>query len=45
MYVLRRLTIPLLSPTILSGDILIFAYAMAEFAPPMLLGVRPEFMC
>ncbi len=37
-YVLRRLTIPLLAPAILSSAILVFAYAMAEFAPAMLLG-------
>jgi iron(III) transport system permease protein len=37
-YVLRRITIPLLAPAILSSAILVFAYAMAEFAPAMLLG-------
>ncbi|MDI7259830.1 MAG: iron ABC transporter permease [Thermodesulfobacteriota bacterium] len=37
-YILRRLTIPLLAPAILGSTILVFAYAMAEFAPAMLLG-------
>ncbi len=37
-YVLWRITIPLLAPAILSSAILVFAYAMAEFAPAMLLG-------
>ncbi len=37
-YILRRLTIPLLAPAILNSAILVFAYAMAEFAPAMLLG-------
>lgn len=37
-YILRRLTIPLLAPAILSSSLLVFAYAMAEFAPAMLLG-------
>lgn len=37
--VLRRVTVPLMVPAILSGALLSFAYAMEEFGVPILLGV------
>lgn len=40
---MRRIVLPLLLPAILSGGILVFAYAMAEFGPAMILGIPVGF--